>query len=58
MAYPKGCGLGHQWTCSDILAGRAEAGATHSDAMPFMFWKVKSENQPSANGATTRTRPA
>lgn len=51
-----------KWECSDIVryetfdaAKQAEVkDATHTPAMPFAFWEVKSENQPSANGATTR----
>lgn len=47
------------WDCSDILLDRAaakgEPGAVqHSDRFPFTFYEIKSERQPSANGATTR----
>lgn len=42
------------WDCSAILRGLAEHGSSHSNSMPFAFYEVKSENQPSANGATTR----
>lgn len=47
------------WDCSDILTGRAipsgQPGAkTHTDRLPFAFYEIKSERQPSANGATTR----
>lgn len=47
------------WDCSDILLGRAvplgEPGAVqHSDLLPFAFYEIKGENQPSARGATTR----
>lgn len=47
------------WVCSDILTGRAvrkceEGAKTHSGALPFVFWEVKSEMQPSAQGRTTR----
>jgi hypothetical protein len=47
------------WDCSDILTGRAipkgEKGSVkHSDRFPFSFYSIKSENQPSAYGATTR----
>lgn len=54
MAYPKGCGPSHQWTCSDVLKGIGTDGG--HEALPFAFYEVKSENQPSANGATTRPK--
>lgn len=52
------------WECSTILryyggdlseedAEEAKA-VTHSAALPFAFYEVKSENQPSVSGATTR----
>jgi hypothetical protein len=51
------------WDCSDILTGRAvkkgEPGAvTHTDKLHFSCWEVKSEDQPSAKGATTRPKDA
>ncbi len=50
------------WDCSDILLGRAvpsgQPGAvTHTDRLPFSFYEIKSEGQPSARGATTRPIP-
>lgn len=47
------------WDCSDILTGRAipgnqEGAKVHSGKLPFAFYEVKSEDQPSSNGATTR----
>lgn len=50
------------WDCSDILTGRAipsgqEGAVTHTDRLPFAFYEVKSDDQPSAHGATTRPRP-
>lgn len=53
-----------QWECSDILRFNtytadeqmAVKAATHTSPLPFAFYEVKSENQPSANGATTRER--
>ncbi len=47
------------WDCSTILLGTAiESGqpgaVTHSDRLPFRFWEIKSEDQPSAHGQTTR----
>ena len=51
-----------QWNCGDIV--RYETlppdqqeivkGRVHSPVLPFSFYEVKSENQPSANGRTTR----
>jgi hypothetical protein len=43
--------LADHWDCSAILIGRD---VKHTAKLPFVFWKVKSENQPSAGGATTR----
>jgi hypothetical protein len=54
MAYPSNCGPHHYWDCSAILTGKADVNVTHSAQLPFVFWEVKSENQPSACGATTR----
>lgn len=50
---------GGYWDCSAILLGTAiEKGqpgsVRHTDRLPFAFYEVKSENQPSARGATTR----
>lgn len=47
------------WDCSAILLGDAiptgQPGAVpHTDKLPFAFYWIKSENQPSAHGATTR----
>lgn len=42
------------WDCSAILLGYADKKVTHTDKLPFSFYEIKSENQPSANGATTR----
>lgn len=59
MAYPKDVGGWGAWYCGDILLGRAirkgqEGAREHEVALPFTFYEIKSENQPSANGATTR----
>jgi hypothetical protein len=61
LAYPKGIGGCGQWTCSDILLGRAKPSGdpdakTHDGDLPFAFYEVKSENQPSAYGQTTRPK--
>jgi len=47
------------WDCSAILLGTAvpsgQPGAVqHTDRLPFVFYEIKSELQPSARGATTR----
>lgn len=59
LAYPKAAPMGHYWDCSDILTGRAagKESVQHTDRLPFAFWEVKGENQPSAYGATTRPNP-
>jgi hypothetical protein len=63
MAYPKDIGIRGSWECADILTRRAiqkdqQGAKTHSPALPFAFYEIKSENQPSANGATTRPASA
>lgn len=47
------------WECADILRGLAvpkgqEGAKVHSPPFPFSFYEIKSEDQPSAMGATTR----
>lgn len=59
MAYPKNIGMHGSWHCSDILTFRAATkdsadSVGHTSPLPFSFYSVKSENQPSACGATTR----
>ena len=66
---PCGAGLAHVndarkldmnfWDCSAILKGEAipsgeEGSVQHTGQMPFNFYEVKTENQPSAGGSTTR----
>lgn len=51
------------WDCSAILLGTAspkgEPGSVqHTGVLPFSFYNIKPENQPSAYGATTRPAPA
>lgn len=51
------------WDCSAILLGTAilkgQPGAVqHTGVLPFAFYEIKSENQPSAGGATTRPKAA
>jgi len=59
MAYPKSIGVSGAWYCSDILTGRAIPGKTegakeHSSRKSFMYYEIKSENQSSVKGSTTR----
>lgn len=44
------------WDCSEILKGTADTSVEHTAQLPFTFYEIKSEEQPSANGATTRPR--
>lgn len=55
-AYPKNIGMHGAWHCSSILLGTAEKGSLHDAPLPFSFYEIKSENQPSAKGATTRPK--
>lgn len=43
-----------QWECSAILLGIADRKLLHTPPAPFAFWDVKSENELSAGGVTTR----
>ena len=54
LAYPKDCGGFHYWDCSAILKGIAKDETTHTDRLPFAFYEIKSDQQPSAMGASTR----
>lgn len=50
------------WECSDILTRRAipsglPGAKVHDEPAPFMFYELKSEEQPSAEGRTTRPQP-
>lgn len=61
LAYAKGKSFEEVscWDCADILTGRAlkkdpECKSKHTGKMPFAFYEVLSEDQPSARGATTR----
>lgn len=42
------------WDCSGIILGTADASVKHTDKLPFAFYSIKSEGQPSACGSTTR----
>lgn len=51
--------LSGYWDCSAILLGtQAPPPMKHTDQLPFSFYEIKSENQPSAHGATTRPSPS
>lgn len=54
LAYPTAFSMHGWWDCAAILTGTADRAAKHTDKLPFAFYEVKSEDQPSANGATTR----
>lgn len=45
------------WECSGVLLGTGDRKKLHSRPFSFAFYKIKSEGQPSANGATTRPKP-
>lgn len=55
LAYPVCSGPRGAWHCSAILLGTASRDLSHTPELPFTFYEVKSEDQPSANGATTRS---
>ena len=42
------------WDCSAILLGTADPAVKHEAKLPFAFYEIKSEDQPSARGETTR----
>ena len=54
LAYPKGCDGFHQWTCSNVLKGIG-TDKGHG-AYPFAFYEIKSEEQSSAYGHSTRPK--
>lgn len=56
MSYPKTVGIKGSWYCSAILMGIADKDVLHEPALPFSFYDIKSEDQPSSNGATTRKK--
>ena len=56
LAYPTNLGIHGGWHCSAILLGNASFTDSHVSAMPFSMYEVKSEDQPSANGHTTRPK--
>lgn len=56
LAYPVNIGIGGYWDCSAILMNVADKEKTHTGQLPFAFYSIKSEGQPSAGGATTRPK--
>ena len=42
------------WDCSGIILGAADKAVKHTARLPFVFYEIKGENQPSACGRTTR----
>ncbi len=51
------------WDCSAILLGTAvpkggDGWVQHTGKLPFVFYEIPSEKQPSARGATTRAKIA
>lgn len=42
------------WHCSAILMGTADRNTPHTRPLPFPYYEIKSEDQPTARGATTR----
>lgn len=55
LAYPKDSDpFKGYWDCSGILLGDADPTVQHTAKLPFVFYEIKGENQPSAQGATTR----
>lgn len=53
LAYPKNCGGFHHWSCGDVLTGHVRDSHEH-DEFPFNMYEIKSEQQASAHGQTTR----
>lgn len=57
LAYIKGSSpFDGYWDCSGILLGTADHGRKHTAKLPFIFYEIKEEGQPSARGATTREK--
>lgn len=54
LAYHKAAGMWGSWHCAtDLLRDPWTENHKHT-AFPFSYYEIKSEAQPSANGATTR----
>jgi hypothetical protein len=56
LAYLNTAGIRGDWRCSAVLKDPNESGLAHDGPFPFAFYEIKSENQPSACGATTRPK--
>lgn len=56
LAYPKDCGPGHYWDCSGVLLGKIKNPGKEHEQYPFMYHEIKSEDQPSAHGHSTREK--
>lgn len=55
LAYEKGADpFKGFWDCAGIILDEADENVQHTARLPFVFYEIKSENQPSAQGATTR----
>jgi hypothetical protein len=55
LAYPRHIGGRGSWYCGSVLEGHSPWSSDH-EAYSFMTYAIKSENQPSANGITTRVK--
>lgn len=56
LAHPKTVTPNGYWDCSGILLGTADPKLTHTAKLPFIFYEIVSEDQPSARGYTTRPK--
>src|SRR5579859_1506264 len=54
LAYPRSPGPYGAWSCSHYLLERGRVTGEHVVRLPFVFFDVLSEDQPSARGSTTR----
>ena len=45
------------WICSAIMLSETPPDGPHLDPLPFDYMPVLSEDDPAANGATTRPEP-
>lgn len=58
FAHPKNIGGHGAWYCSTMLKDKTAKQADHDQGYGFTTFSIKSEGQPSANGATTRPKPS
>src|SRR4051812_32242019 len=54
LCYPSNVSTHGAWRCSGVLTHRCKHDVGQHDVFPFVFYEIKSEQQPSAKGATTR----